>query len=536
VTRIAALLAALTLSGPAAAQAVSPQGTSAPGSTAGVTITGDTTLKRGGTATDVVAARLPASPLLPPGHWAVAAAWRAENLGLVRGFVPAQRAMPRLLVARALEQAAAAAQGRDPALAALTAGWLRRFREEFPEADPAATSRRVLLGGSLAGGYERWTGRVQPGSGLWSIRKTVTPLPDVARLSATGEVAAAAGSHLAFLAEPGIEDTRGVRLDRWDARATLGAFALSAGREHVGWGPGRGGAIVLDDVVLPRAEVSTVEPLRGPGILRYLGPVSLETFAARLHDPPQWGRPYLWGMRVGLQPHPRFTIGLNRASIFGGDSISTPTTAGNIARMLVGQLSKDFENQVVSADFRFRPPTEGVLPLELYLEWGSEDESGGWWKVPARIVGVGVPGLPFAPQVAAGVEYAGFGHPCCGNPPWYLHLSQRGGWVYPDRPLGHPLGGEGWEVGGWASADVLDARLRLNGRGFVRHRSDFSYANDPLRAGNLYAPERAGRSLGGTLDAAFRAAPHADLTLSAFRDAGSGWTEKRLRLGAALLF
>ncbi|MDB4949817.1 MAG: hypothetical protein JWM27_2466, partial [Gemmatimonadetes bacterium] len=45
---------------------------------------------------------LPASPLLPPEHWAVAAAARAEGMGLVRLYLPSQRAVPRLLVARAL--------------------------------------------------------------------------------------------------------------------------------------------------------------------------------------------------------------------------------------------------------------------------------------------------------------------------------------------------------------------------------------------------------------------------------------------------
>src|SRR5206468_3168191 len=71
-----------------------------------------------------------ASPLLPFEHWAVRAARRAEAMGLTR-FFPAQRAVPRSQVARALADAARNAE--SPALRRLTAGWAARFVEEFPE-------------------------------------------------------------------------------------------------------------------------------------------------------------------------------------------------------------------------------------------------------------------------------------------------------------------------------------------------------------------------------------------------------------------
>ncbi|MDB4949851.1 MAG: hypothetical protein JWM27_2500, partial [Gemmatimonadetes bacterium] len=436
-----------------------------------------------------------------------------------------------------LREAAAAAARRDPRVAAMAAGWLRRFEEEFPEADPARSSESPvrLLGGNVGAGYRGWTGRVYPGSGLFGSRVTVRPRPDVSQAEASGVLAASLGRHLAVLAEPIVGDGS-PRLGRWDARATLGPLAVSAGREHLGWGPAHGGAIVLDDALLTRVEVATAEPVLPWRPLRFLGPVGFQTFATRLDGAPQRGGPYLWGMRATAQPHPRFTVGLNRASIFGGDSVSTPTTAGNIARMLVGKLSEDFENQVVSADFRFRPPTEGVLPLVLYLEWGAEDESGGWWRSPGRVAGAYVPSLPFRPEMGVGLEHTDFGLARRKNPPWYLHPAQPGGWVYPDRPLGHPLGGEGWEWLGYATADVMDARLRVEGRAWLRERSAEGFYTTPQRSGNLYAPERAGRSHGGSLDAAWRAGRRAELRASAYGDAGSGWTERRLRVGAALLF
>jgi hypothetical protein len=480
---------------------------------------------------------LPASPLLPPDHWAVAAAWRAEAMGLVPLFLPAQRAVPRLLVARALEQAAGNAAGRGARIRAMAEGWLRRFREEFPESDPSRPSSTPVrvLGGSVGGGYVRWTGRVKPGAGLYTGRTTVRPLPDVTDGEGRGVLALSAGRSLAVLAEPYARGG-GAGLARWDVRATLGAFALSVGREHVGWGPERGGAVVLNDAALPRVELSTAEPVLPWGPLRFLGPTTVQVFATRLEEPQQPGRPYFWGMRASFRPHPRFTVGLNRAAMFGGDSISTPTTVGNVARMLIGKLSRDFENQEVSADFRFRAPTESVLPLVLYLEWGAEDEAGGWWHSPGRVAGAYAPSLPFLPEVGVGMEHTDFGVPPAQNPPWYLHLRFPGGWEYGAAPLGHPLGGEGREWLGYATAELLDARLRIEARGFHRYRSAVGFEHRPDRSGNLYAPERAGVSRGGSVEAALRASPRAELRLSAYRDAGDGWREQRLRVGAALLF
>ncbi|HEU4885686.1 MAG TPA: hypothetical protein VFT45_25855, partial [Longimicrobium sp.] len=74
-----------------------------------------------------------ASPLLPAGHWAVRAAERAKAMGLAPGWFPAQDAAPRGVVMDALEQAAEAGSQRSARVAALTQGWVDRFREEFPE-------------------------------------------------------------------------------------------------------------------------------------------------------------------------------------------------------------------------------------------------------------------------------------------------------------------------------------------------------------------------------------------------------------------
>lgn len=482
------------------------------------------------------AAALPAaSPPLPADHWATRAADRAEALGLVPGYLPAQRSVPRAAVGEALRTAAFEAEARHPRLAALARGWRERFVEEFPEADGAERGAAAMLGSAIGGGYERRGGGAEPGAGLFERRTGPSPLPLHSTLVLTSTVAGALTPSLAAVAEPRLSE-EGVRIPRWDLVAGWGPVALSLGEEPVGYGPAAGGGIVLSGArALPRAQVETTRPLALPGFLRRLGPVSLHTFLTRLDERRHPGDPYLWGMRAAVRPHPRLTVGINRASIFGGDSVATEVGPGSVGRMLLGMLSDDFENQVVAAEFRYRLPTERVLPVTLYLEWGADDGAGAWWDVPARVLGAYVPAVPGAPAVAAGAEYASFATLCCGNPGWYTHAAQPGGWAAEGATLGHPLGGEGREFLLYSHADLVDARLRLEGRAFRRERGREGY-DLAVRAGNLFAPERAGWSTGASLGAHWRATPRTELRLRALREVGSEWRSHELDLNASVLF
>lgn len=475
-----------------------------------------------------------ASPSLPGDHWAVRAATRAKELGLTTRYLPAQRAVPRAAVGEALREASLAALGRDPELAGLARGWYARFTEEFRET-AAGTSPTGLLGSAVGAGYERRGGDVEPGAGLFERRTGVTYLPLRSTLVASASLAGALTPGLAAVADPRVTDD-GLALPRWDAIAGWGPVALSVGEEAVGYGPAFGGGIVLSGAAtLPRVEVQTSRPVEFPGVLRILGSGAFHTFVTRLDERRHPGNPYLWGMRVVVQPHPRLTFGGSRASIFGGDSVTTPVTAGSVGRMLLGILTEDFENQVVAAEFRYRLPTESVLPITLYLEWGADDGSGAWWDVPGRVAGAFVPAVPGLPAVAAGFEYASFAPLCCGNPSWYTHAGQPGGWVAKGAILGHPLGGEGREFLLYGQADLLDARLRLDARAFRRERGRKGY-DLFLRAGNLFAPERAGWSSGGAVEGLWRANRRTEVRAVLFREVGSGWRTHALDLNASLLF
>lgn len=460
-------------------------------------------------------ARYAASPLLDPGHWAVRAAVRAEAMGLADGWLPAQRAVPRAQVETALRAAALRAQD-DPRWAALTRGWLERFVREFPEYADGADARPAGVLGSFAGaGYASAQGRVAPSIDM------AAPLPLADREGAAARLSGGVrlGRGLAGWAEAAsVGDD--VDLPRWNVTAGAGAFALSAGRETEGYGVGRNGGVVYSGAEpLPRLELSTTRALHLPGVLGVLGGVGLHTFGSRTVGPREPGRPWLWGARLSVQPHRRLTVAINRGSLFGGEP-GDPVTAANLARMFVGVVRTEFDNQAVSMDFRWRLPTERTLPATLYLEWGADDGAGAVTDVPGTVAGIYLPSLPAIPALALGAEFTRFGRNRDGNGSWYRHNIFRGNWARGDAVLGHPLGGEGHEGLVYGEADLPGSRVWVQGSAFVRRRASTS---EPA---NLFGPERLGRSRGGSMEVLWRMGRRAEASATVRGEAGDGWSQR----------
>ena len=204
-------------------------------------------------------------------------------------------------------------------------------------------------------------------------------------------------------------------------------------------------------------------------------------------------------------------------------------TPRNVGRMLLGlyEGTYTFENQIASLAFRYRLPTEALLPLTAYGEWAADDEAGALRDVPAIAFGLWVPALPALPEASLGVERTRFAGSCCGNPEWYRHpISFRGNWAVGDAPLGHPLGGHGSQWLVYAGADLVDARLRLKAELFRRTRD----------RENLFAPERVGESWGAELQLGWRFLPRAELNATLFHESGDGWRAQEIRAGTAVLF
>jgi hypothetical protein len=268
------------------------------------------------------------------------------------------------------------------------------------------------------------------------------------------------------------------------------------------------GVLLSGAGVLDRLELVTARPFRFPGLLHRLGPVAFQTFVSRLPEARHPGEPVFAGVRLSGKVHPRLMLAGQRAALIGGDSTTRPIDAERLAKAFVG-LYGGIEDQIASVEVRWHLPTERWLPLSAYCEWGMEDTSGSFYKVPGILCGALVAALPGAPGVAAGVEHAHFAARCCGNPPWYRHHQFPGGWALSELP-----------------AALLDARLQLDGRAFRRERA----------GENLFVPGREGASLGVGGTARLRLGPSLEARLWGLREAGDGWSESRLALDTRIFF
>jgi len=460
------------------------------------------------------------SHLLPSDHWAVEAAETIHALGLTDDYFPTTNAVPAATVARALREGAIAAEGG--AMADVTGAWLRRWAEEL--GGSIVPERRVVLGGSAGGGLSGHRGTARPGRNL-------LPLPEDGPVRIPAAVDPqlfgsgwGASRHVAAQVRPAIEPN-GIRLERAEIAGGVGIVRASLARTGVGYARG---IVASPAAPFDHAALSLARPVLLPGFLGAVGPVTFHTFGGVLGDERHGDRPWLWGARGAVRPHPRLTVAVNRAAMLAGQENPTPASAANLLNTLIGRHVGDLADQIVSVDARWRLPVPA--PATLYMEWGAEDSAGSFYNVPGVVLGLLIPALPALPGLSVGAEHAYFGHsrvtPDRINPPWYRHRQFTGGWVVGERMLGHPLGGNGAETAVYGRLTEPLTRIDVKGRAFLRDR----------RPENLFSPQRAGRSIGGTTTVAWRPASGATLRLDLSADLGSGWREGAGRAAFELHF
>lgn len=465
----------------------------------------------------VLAQSAPASPFVPQDHWSISVLRRLVLVGAVESpVVIGRRTLSRSEIAAALRDAAGAA-ATDESMAGRA---LRRFIEEFPTADPdrvngasihaAPTLGFERLDGRLATG----TGRAAPGEPSGPPARVADHTGGTAGLAITGRFARWA----TVLVEGGYAGDDW-RLTSAHATLALGPVLFWGGRRPIGFGPGEGGGIVLGDrATVDGGGFELARPLTGPGLLGLLGPIRFETLLARMGPSGQVEDPWFWAARGSVTPHPRLTAGINRGALFGGDG-NVDATFQDLLYIIIGKHAAGgsaYENQIVSVDLHYRPPLP--IPAELYVEWGFEDSSGAFHRVPGVVWGGSVSGLPGLGGARLGIEHADFARSCCGNPAWYRHMFLHAGWTEDAIPLGHPLAGHGEEWLFHGEGGLLEERLQLRASFALRDRWHE----------NLYAPDRQGESRAATFEADYLRGRW-KLTARAALESGSGWTETTLR-------
>lgn len=437
-----------------------------------------------------------ASPEVPLDHWAYRTMDRLDALGMMDTAFQGQRPWTRAEFARLLEEA----ERSSKPLESVAQAQLRRLRKEFAaELD----ERRGAWQGSYAKPAERVATRLFASSGEpEAILQHGDTLSDGFDVRVDWQAHARLGTHLVAALRPELRwgsgdsvplrrhglDARLPAVDDPDAKVELREsyvklvlwnLEVEGGRDHIWWGPGRRGSLLLTNNAEPLdlVKVSNPEPVLLPWFLRYLGPVQAEWFWTELEHARAVPRAQLTGLRIGFKPTPNWEVGLARVIQFGGHRRPGLLDEGPwevLAGINAQSGTTDTENSLAAIDLSWR--IAWPRPAQLYWELGGEDQADLLSTVPffsavGHVVGVYLPEVVPGVPVDLRVEYLTNTQDT--RPTWYRHGTYKSGYTYRGKILGHPFGSEAealslrldwfpadrWELGfdaDWVTNKVVD--------------------------------------------------------------------------------
>jgi len=272
--------------------------------------------------------------------------------------------------------------------------------------------------------------------------------------------------------------------------------ALKIGRDSLWWGPGRHGALLVSNNAFPfdLIHVGSVAPFSLPGFLAWLGTFEVEGFLTRLEENRDFSNVRLLGLRLVYRPREEITIGITRMTMFGGEG-RPDLSLIDFGRLYFSDPNRSgrFEvNELGGVDVRLRLPISKGHAIEMYGEYGGEDEAGLRPSKPALLGGV--------EWVNGGrrvlIEYAN-NHVNDAPDVWYTHSLYTSGYTYRGNIIGHHMGSdakdfyvraelpfrEGW-IGGVdyeqqnrrLSSPVQEKIRRWGGDAVYSERTGFSYS------------------------------------------------------------
>jgi hypothetical protein len=421
-------------------------------------------------------------------------------------------------------------RSRSSALRNQAQAFVVAFDEEYPD----QTGRPASLVGRLDDGWDARAGALRAGTTFWTDGvgwryPGPSPTGDLSTPFALGTVSAIAGPRLAASVTARVGRS-GVEARETYATGRFGVVDVWGGRRGVGFGASHGESLVLSEGALfDGVGFELNRGIKLPGILGALGPVRGTTLVARMNRSGADLHPWFAAMRISFAPSSSVSIGMNRATMFGGSTNPARTTVSNVVLMFFGVSgqfgkSSDYENQVASMDFLWRTRAGG-LPLAFYGEYGVDDTGFAFLHVPGWTAGAEIPSVPGAEAIAIGVEHTRLPHSTLHYPPWYQHGPLGDGWTDRGALLGHPLGGEGSE---WLVRWRYDAPRALIAGGNVFTRARGSE--------NLFSPDHGGRSVGGALQVVLRGTRRFRIKGATELEHGSGWWNRTATLGTELTF
>jgi membrane-associated phospholipid phosphatase len=262
-------------------------------------------------------------------------------------------------------------------------------------------------------------------------------------------------------------------------------WQILAGRQSLSWGPGPGGSLLLSDNAPPIDMVRMVnsEPERLPGVLKYLGPVTIDQFLGRLESSRYIHNPFMYGNKISLKPFPNFEFGFERTVTIGGKGPgANPLTPGNFLDSFFGRGSGAPPHSVpgntnMQLDWTFNVPHVGNY-LVLYGEWYADDDPLPFFA-PSRTAFrpgfyithfPGIPKLDFHFETAnTTTSVVGAGEPNIGDLN-YWNFGYREGYTNNGFLLGNTVGRLGETYQGWLTytmspRDTLQVTYKNSGVG-----------------------------------------------------------------------
>ncbi len=248
----------------------------------------------------------------------------------------------------------------------------------------------------------------------------------------------------------------------------LGPLEIETGRDTLWWGQGSQGSLVFTNNAAPMdmVKVSTPHPVVLPWIFNKIGLIKAATFLTRLESDTAMSHFLLWGGRLNVKPFPWLELGVAGGMQFNGKGVPKFTWEDLVPFFRIQSIGGDTvnkTNQILAFDARITLPF--LRNTQIYAEYGGEDSGGTIRPGPegpefivgdnALIAGIFIPRLTDDGKTQFRLEWMQNTFSQDISPTvWYIHSPYVCGWTNDRMILGHPAGGDSWELFARVTRDI----------------------------------------------------------------------------------
>lgn len=240
------------------------------------------------------------------------------------------------------------------------------------------------------------------------------------------------------------------------AAVNLRGWQISAGKQSLDWGPGRGDSLIWSDNVDPIEMVRVVSPAFH---LPILGDARVDQFFGTLRGHTFIPHPYIYGQKINFKPLPALELGFARTITIGGHG-GDPLNFRNFFRSFFGRPDSTGSvpgDSHASMDWTFHVP-KTRNSIIFYGELYADDDPIPLQNLPKNAFrpGIYITRFPHLPKLDLHIEAAdttspgffNFGSSNHGNLN-YWNQKYRDGYTNEGNLIGSSVGRMGRSVQGW---------------------------------------------------------------------------------------